>query len=134
MGKILIVDDDEDLRDAMQLVLESAGHEVELASNGDEAISLHRITPADIIIVDIIMPVKDGVTTVKVLRSEFPGIRIIAISGGGSIEPVTYQPEALTTSAYLAAAKKAGADRVLTKPFERSDIVEAIDELLNRIH
>jgi CheY-like chemotaxis protein len=118
----------------MQLVLESSGHEVELASNGDEAISLHRTAPADVIIVDIIMPVKDGVTTVKELWNEFPGIRIIAISGGGNIEPVSYQPEALTTSAYLAAAKKAGADRVLTKPFERSDIVEAIDELLNRIH
>jgi len=134
MSSILIIDDEEDIRDALQMVLESAGYEVRIASNGNEAIELQRREPADVIITDIIMPEKDGVSTIKEIRQEYPGIRIIAISGGGSIDPETYKPEAITTSAYLVAAQQAGADRIFTKPFERMDLIQAIDDLLNKIH
>ena len=116
MGSILIVDDEEDIRDALTMVLESAGYDVKVASNGNEAVELQREQPADLIITDIIMPQKDGVSTIKEIRQAFPGIRIIAISGGGGVQPVEYVPEAITTTAYLAAAKEAGADRVFTKP------------------
>jgi CheY-like chemotaxis protein len=134
MSNILIIDDDEDIRDAMQLILEGAGHEVRIASNGNEAIELQRSEPADLIITDIIMPEKDGVNTIKEIRQEFPGIRVIAISGGGGLDLLTYKPEAITTSAYLSAAEKAGADLIFTKPFERKDIIQAVDDLLNKKH
>jgi len=134
MASILIIDDEEDIRDALQMVLESAGHDVKVASNGNEGVELQRKTPADLIITDIIMPEKDGVTTIKEIRDEFPGIRIIAISGGGGVQPVEYVPEAITTTAYLAAAKEAGADRVFTKPFEREDLIQAVEDLFGQVH
>jgi CheY-like chemotaxis protein len=134
MASILIIDDDEDIRDALQMVLESAGYEVKVASNGNEAIELQREEPAQLVITDIIMPEKDGVRTIKEMRQESPGLRIIAISGGGGVEPLTYKPGALTTTAYLAAAKEAGADRVFTKPFDRKDLIQAVDDLLGKLH
>lgn len=134
MGRILIIDDEEDIRDVLQLVLERAGHEVRSASNGKEAIELQREQPAEVVITDIIMPEKDGVSAIKEIRQEFPGVRIIAISGGGGVEPVAYKPGAITTTAYLAAAQDVGADRVFTKPFEREDLIRAVDDLLRKAH
>ena len=67
-------------------------------------------------------------------RTRSPGIRIIAISGGGGVQPVEYAPEAITTTAYLAAAKEAGADMVFTKPFERKSLIQAVTELLVNLH
>ena len=133
MGSILIVDDEEDIRDALTMVLESAGYDVKVASNGNKAVELQR-EPADLIITDIIMPGKDGVSTIKEIRQEFPGIRIIAISGGGGVQPVEYVPEAITTTAYLAAAKEAGADMAFTKPFEREDLIQAVNDLFAKAH
>ena len=134
MGSILIIDDEEDIRDVLKMVLESVGHEVKVVSNGNEAVELQRREPSDLVITDIIMPEKDGVSTIKEIRQEFPGIRIIAISGGGSVDPVAYQPEAITTTAYLEAAKQVGADRVFTKPFERKELIQAVDDLLGKVH
>ena len=134
MGSILIIDAEEDIRDALQMVLESVGHDVKVASNGNEAVELQRGEPADLIITDVIMPGKDGVETIKEIRQEFPGIRIIAISGGGGVQPTEYVPEAITTTAYLAAAKEAGADMVFTKPFERKELIRAVDDLFGKLH
>jgi CheY-like chemotaxis protein len=134
MASILIIDDEEDIRDALQMVLERAGYEVKVASNGDEAIELQREQPAQLVITDIIMPEKDGVLTIKEMREEYPGLRIIAISGGGGVEPLAYKPGAITTTAYLAAAKEVGADRVFTKPFDRKDLIQAVADLLGKLH
>lgn len=134
MASILIIDDEEDIRDALQMVLDSAGYDVNVASNGNDAIELQRRKPADLIITDIIMPEKDGVNTISEFRQEFPGIRIIAISGGGGIDPMSYKPEAISTTAYLAAAKEVGADFAITKPFERADLLQAVEKLLKNLH
>ena len=134
MGCILIIDDEEDIRDALRMVMEHAGHKVNTGSNGQEAIEMQREEPADLIITDIIMPERDGVSAIREIRQQFPGVRIIAISGGGGAEPVAYKPEAITTTAYLAAAKTAGADRIFTKPFERKDLLQAVNELLTKLH
>ena len=134
MGSILIIDDEEDIRDALQMVLESAGHDVKVASNGNDAVEFQRENPADLIITDIIMPGKDGIVTIKEIRHEFPGIRIIAISGGGGVHSNEYVPDAITTTAYLAAAKEAGADIIFTKPFERKDLIQAVDNLFGKLH
>ena len=134
MPSILIIDDEEDVRDALRTVLERAGYQVRVASNGNEALALQREQPAQLVITDIIMPEKDGVRTIKEMRQEFPGLRIIAISGGGGVEPLAYKPGAITTTAYLAAAKEVGADRVFTKPFERKDLIQAVNEMLGKLH
>jgi CheY-like chemotaxis protein len=134
MRSILIIDDEEDIRDVLQMVLCSSGYDVRVASNADEAVELQREQPADLIITDIIMPGKDGVVTIREMRQEFPGLRIIAISGGGGAKPIEYVPEAISTTAYLAAAKEAGADIIFTKPFEREDLLKGVHSLLGNLH
>lgn len=134
MGSILIIDDEQDIRDALLMVLEGIGHDVKVAADGDEAVDLLRREPADLVITDIIMPGKNGIETIREIRQEFPGTRIIAISGGGGVQSADYVPKAITTTAYLAAAKQAGADMVITKPFERKDIIQAVTDIFGRLH
>ncbi len=129
MTEILIVDDDGDVRDALRYVLERGGFSVRIAGNGADALVDLRKSGADIVITDIIMPLFDGVETIHAIREEFPNIRIIAISGGGNVGAGEYQPEAITTSAYLAAATKFGADAILAKPFETAELLVVIRQL-----
>jgi CheY-like chemotaxis protein len=129
MLRVLIIDDEEDIRDVLYDVLSRAGFEVDVASTGDEGIEKLRSEPADVIVTDIIMPGKDGVTTIREIRKEFPDAKIIAISGGGNFGSNSYEPNAIKTTAYLAAADEAGADVTLFKPFDREALMEAIRTL-----
>ncbi len=129
MLRVLVIDDEEDIRDVLYDVLSRAGFEVDVASTGDEGIEKLRSEPADVIVTDIIMPGKDGVTTIREIRKEFPDAKIIAISGGGNFGSDAYEPNAIKTSAYLAAAGEAGADIMLSKPFDRDAFMEAIRAL-----
>jgi len=129
MPRVLIIDDEEDIRDVLNEVLTRAGFEVEVASTGDGGIDkLHR-KPANLIVIDIIMPGKDGVATIREIREEFPKSKIIAISGGGNFGPDAYEPNTIKTTAYLAAAVEAGADVILPKPFDREDLIQTITAL-----
>jgi CheY-like chemotaxis protein len=80
------------------------------------------------VITDVIMPGEDGISLIRRLRAEHPGVRILAVSGGGKVS--AYQPTAISTAAFLKSAELAGADVVLTKPFERQELFSAIDRLL----
>lgn len=130
MHNILIIDDEQDVRDAMRRVLERIGFHVRTAVDGDDGLAQLRRGECDVAITDIIMPKSNGVEVIANMRREFPTLRIIAISGGGNFGIADYQPNAITTTAYLAAASKAGADLVLTKPFEIDDLVTAIAKAL----
>ena len=129
MKKVIIIDDEEDIRFVLGEILARAGFDVRVAANADDGLDLLREHGADIVITDIIMPGKDGVQTVYDIRMEFPNTKIIVISGGGNISPAEYEPTAIKTSAYLASATEAGADLTLTKPFGRTEIVQAVKEL-----
>jgi YesN/AraC family two-component response regulator len=107
-------------------VLERVGFTVRTAENGDDALQQLRVAEADIVITDIIMPRMHGVDAIKKIVKEFERVRIIAISGGGNFGVTDYKPDAITTSAYLAAARKAGAHALLTKPFQTADVLHAI--------
>ncbi len=120
MSRILIVDDDPHVRQMLERVLRKAGHDVETAENGQEALQVHRERPADMIVTDIIMPEKEGLETITELRKSFPAVRIIAISGGGRIGPAQY----------LKMAEILGADRTFSKPFNPSELIAAVEELL----
>ncbi len=76
------------------------------------------------------MPEQNGVNVINALRQSGTKLRIIAISGGGNFGPLGYTPLAITTNAYLAAAKKSGADEVLTKPFDRQELLAVVSGLL----
>jgi YesN/AraC family two-component response regulator len=75
----------------------------------------------DLVITDIIMPEKEGLETIFELRKKYPGIKIIAISGGGRISP----------DGYLPSAKLLGADMVFQKPLIPKEFIAAVSKLLN---
>ena len=130
MAKILIVDDEEHVRDALKQVLERAGYEVVAATTGNEGLEVMKHEGADLVITDVIMPGIDGITTARKIREKYRDTRIIVISGGGKTAPEPYEPDAISTRSYLASASSAGADRALTKPFDRDEILHVVRELL----
>ena len=120
MARILIIDDEDELRSMLRRMLEQAGHEVTEAVNGAEGIQLYERDRPDLIITDIIMPEKEGVETIIALRQADPNLPIIAISGGGRLEATDF----------LTMAKKLGARHTLSKPFRRDQLLEAVGECL----
>ena len=90
MAKILLVEDDELVRDMLAQVLQKASHEVTCAADGEEAAKLlHQLQP-DMMITDIIMPKKSGITLISEVKNGHPNMEIIAISGGGRLDPIGY--------------------------------------------
>ena len=120
MAKILVVDDEELVRQMLRHTLEYAGFEVQEAENGLEAIEKHKNNPADLIIIDIIMPEKEGIETIIEIRRAYSDIKLIAISGFGEDSP------------YLMMAKHLGADFILDKPFSSDDLLKKVKILLER--
>jgi CheY-like chemotaxis protein len=119
--RILFVDDDVDFRNAMKVLLEREGYEVELASNGLRALELRQhARPFDVMVTDLFMPQMDGLETVIAVRRESPSLKIIAMSSGG----VRCQPDR-----YLSTAGVAGADAVIRKPFQVEALLEVLGEL-----
>ncbi len=119
MANILLIDDDDQLRELLGMMLTSAGHVVTTASEGAMGMKLFRANPADLVITDIVMPNQEGIETIMKLRAEFPRLGIIAMSGG-----VTYSPT------WLAMAAKLGANRTLAKPFTIPQLTAAVAEVL----
>jgi DNA-binding NtrC family response regulator len=120
MARILIIDDESQIRSMLRLMLERVGYEVDEAPDGIEGIRQYREDPADLIITDLIMPNKDGIGMIIDLKKEFPKVKIIAMSGGGVNRP----------EGYLDGAKKLGASRTLIKPIDRDEMLKAVKETL----
>ena len=87
MSRILLIDDDEAFRKMLHKILESAGYEVQDAANGKVALELYRQKASDLIITDLVMPEKEGIETIREFCRIHPGVKIIAISGGGRMNP-----------------------------------------------
>lgn len=121
MPRILIIEDDREVRHLLKLVLERAGYEVSEAEDGQEGIHLFRTAPTDLVITDLIMPHKEGLETIIDMRNEFPDLKIIAISGGARG----------SSDNYLRTAQLCGAARIFAKPFDNKDLLDAIGELLD---
>lgn len=121
MKRILIIDDDYNMRETIQEILSGDNYDINLASDGKEGISLHKIRPYDLIITDIIMPDMDGIEVIIELKRNHPDTKIIAISGGGYY----------FADDYLETARALGADKVIEKPFENLDLIDTVHRLLN---
>jgi CheY-like chemotaxis protein len=130
MHTVLVIDDEVDVRDGIKRVLDRAGFSVRTVDNAIDALLELKAAPADVVITDIIMPRLNGVDAIEAILREFPEVRIVAISGGGNFDVTGYQPASITTTAYLAAAKKAGAHFILTKPFESRELVSAVAQVM----
>jgi len=114
------MDDDHVLRGALRAVLEAAGYDVTEAADGAAGLRLYRERGADLVLVDIFMPERDGLEVIRALRAHVPGPKIVAMSGRGQIG----QLDVLQTAAAF------GAARTLRKPFEPRALVNAIRELV----
>ena len=128
MQRILVIDDEPFVLEALKRAL-AATAVVVVASTADAGLAAMREAPVDLVIVDVILPGMDGVAAIKLIRRDHPGVRIIAISGGGNFGLNSYLPNAISTSAYLAACKAAGADGVLAKPFETAELRSLINQV-----
>jgi CheY-like chemotaxis protein len=121
---VLVVDDHADTRDLLLTILKTDGYDVVLAEDSDAAMRRYRERPADLVLMDLYMPRKDGLTTIRELCTEFPRAVIVAMSGD-------------TGTAWhnaLAEARTAGAQLTLRKPLEPWVLLRAVQGLvgLNR--
>ena len=121
--RILVIDDERPIREMLTQMLERAGYEVETAENGEVGMSLLKKNPADLVIADMVMPLKEGIITIPEIRRDFPEVKVIAISGGG-------QGRDGAASEYLSIAARCGALRTFKKPLPRHELLTAIQELL----
>ena len=120
MAKILVIDDEPQVRAMLRQMLEREGFEVMDAPDGKEGIKLYQENPTDLIITDIIMPEKEGLETIRELKKDYPDVKIIAISGGRRIEP----------GEYLLLAERFGAIKTFAKPVQREELLNAVREFL----
>ena len=122
MLRILIADDDRDLRAILQISLEDAGYEVQTVADGAQAIRADEKRPADLLITDLFMPETDGLETVEYFRARHPRMPIIAISGWKVGQKADH----------LRVAQVAGADAVLRKPFTVDELLSLLQDLISR--
>jgi DNA-binding response OmpR family regulator len=117
--RVLVVDDNADMRNSLQLLLHFIGYRAEVAADGQQALELQRVQAAQILITDIFMPGKEGMETIEAFRREWPTMKIIAMSGGGEV----------AQRDYLRIATDIGADATLRKPFSLDSLKEVLEPL-----
>lgn len=119
MARILVIDDEEAIRVLLKKILENAGHSVEVAQNGKVGLEKQHQQPAELVITDLFMPEKEGLETIMELQRDFPGVKIVAMSGGdrkGNMD-------------FLGMTIKLGAHKALKKPFTMAEVVETVNSL-----
>lgn len=121
LDTILIVDDDPYIRKLLRNLLEKEQFNVLEACNGKECVDLYLSQSPSAVILDIVMPEKDGISAIREIRKQHNQAKIIAVSGG-----LVFKPEA-----YLNEAKDAGADRILSKPFDHHRLISTVHNLLD---
>jgi DNA-binding response OmpR family regulator len=116
VGSVLVVDDDPVLTALIGRGLRGAGYQVAEAADGNKAIRAMEAAPHDVVVIDIIMPDREGVETIIDIRARWPNTRIIAMSGGGRMDP----------DMFLNLAETFGADALLKKPFKLRDLLDLL--------
>jgi len=118
MAKILVIDDEPQVRRVIRHFLTRAGHTVAEAADGAEGLARVRADMPDVLVTDILMPNKEGIETIREMRREAPGLPILVISGNAG------------SSLYMEMAKMLGAQAALAKPFRSAELLRAVDDLL----
>jgi DNA-binding response OmpR family regulator len=120
MNSILVIDDDPVVCEVMRQVLERDGYNVATAGDGQSGLCDYAQLNPDLVIVDILMPGKEGIATILELREGNPDARIIAMTGGGSFN----------SGEVLRIAELVGADNSLAKPFRPAELVASVKRCL----
>lgn len=122
MSRILLIDDDDILRETLRDALIHAGYEITEAKDGEEGVNAYRQDPHDLVLTDLFMPKKDGIDMIFELTQQFPDVKIIAISGGGQWGSLIF----------LEHVKLFGAIKTFTKPVNLKELILAIEDTLSR--
>jgi CheY-like chemotaxis protein len=122
MAIVLVIDDEPSIRGVCRDILESVGHQVREASNGDQGIRAHRQQAADLVLCDIFMPEKEGLETIQELRRDFPALPVVVMTG------------AVRRSSHdvLAVALMVGATAALAKPFTTAQLLRIVKTVLRK--
>lgn len=121
MATILLVDDEDLLREGVREILEMSDHTVIEAGDGLQALEKFAVNNVDLVITDVVMPNMDGVDFVTKLRELFPDVPILTISGGSRVVSARFG---------LDSALLSGANASLTKPFTAKQLLEKVSQLL----
>jgi DNA-binding NtrC family response regulator len=120
MASVLVVDDDAELRTLLSNMLLLLGHEVSEAENGQQGLKTYQAQPANVVLLDMFMPVKDGIETMRDLKRHDPNVRVIAMTGGGMFGQVAILKSAITL----------GACKILYKPITVNELRSAVEKTL----
>jgi DNA-binding response OmpR family regulator len=120
MPRILLIEDDDAVRDTLHEILKQLGYDVKEARDGKQGLALFKAAGADVVITDIVMPEMEGMQVIRELRQIDPAVKIIAMSGGGR----------QSAQDYLKVARILGAVRILPKPFPSQILDATIREIL----
>jgi len=116
-GNILIVDDDPVLRLVACEMLGQEGYTVSEAEDGAVAVRMLQAQPADLVVIDMLMPNKEGLETIQEIKARWPGTRVVAISGGG---------RGLKSEYLLHMARSLGADAIYEKPLRAAGFMDVV--------
>ncbi len=130
MARILVVDDEEDVRHSIRFALESAGYDVFEAQNGLEADERLAENAFDLVITDMIMPEKEGFELIRDIKQNYPDVKIVAITGGGSKKNLKGDV-IMGKDDILGFVNKFGADATLQKPFKLAELLDSVENCLS---
>lgn len=117
---ILVVDDESAVRSLFHEILQQSGYQVLTAGDGDQALKALRHQQIDLVLTDLVMPEREGIETIRIMRKEQPSLKIIAMSGAFA-------------GGFLETAKMLGADCTLAKPVSAEILVKTVEHLLEKV-
>ena len=119
-ASILLVEDEDGLAEVLERTLVAADYQVTWAKNGKEALRIYDPQKFNMVLTDLIMPEKEGLELISELKRTNPAIKIIAMSGGGTVGP----------HSYLSIAQRFGAMQLLAKPFSSDELLAVVEAVL----
>jgi DNA-binding NtrC family response regulator len=119
MSNILVIDDDDQVRAYFKILLEENGYSVDTAENGLKGMNRLKEKQYSIVILDLLMPEKEGMETLMEMKKTMPEIKVITVSGGGKIGP----------ESYLSATRILGAEYAFPKPVDQQELLDAVSRV-----
>jgi CheY-like chemotaxis protein len=127
MARVLVIDDNDLVRDLLRTVLEGEGHDVVEAADGEQGVRTFAREAVELVICDVLMPNKDGLETVRELRNRNSKVPIITMTGGPILDETMLDHGEID---YLRMTLAFGATRAIAKPFRPAELIRVVDSCL----